>query len=237
MRQLWTFVCLLVLAAVPMLAATPHVTTIPPGAESVSPERLLMQEPCEVTIRYDDGTDDLPDGGSSLGGGQRLGIIAQAPTADPGYVWEIYGVRFYAEFWLTPGDLDIQLASISDPSNTTTETVSVTGGGTWEFEMTNPLLVGSQEEFSVMLCPLGATEGVTGEDTSSPDGRSYWSGSGCKPDRTDFDSPRDLMIWVCARQVGAQETAVPATGGVSLAVLALLVAGLGAYWALGRRGA
>ena len=90
---------------------------------------------------------------------------------------------------------DIRLASIGGPSNTTSETVSLTGVGTIEVVLSEPLVVDPEEEFSVMLCPVSTAWGTLGEDESTfSSGRSYWSPSACGP--SNFESTKDFMIRV-----------------------------------------
>lgn len=222
------------------LAAEPHVTTIPDGVEPAPPSGAPGGGgvPCDYLIRYDDGTDDSPGSGLTLGGpggiNQRIGIVAQAPPADPGGSWQVQSVGFFSQFWLTPGNVNIEVTSVGDPANTTTETIFVSGPGVWETALSDPIVVAPEAEFSLMLCTSGdGTHGVTGEDTSSPDLRSYWSGSSCTTENPDEDE--DLMIWACVRYVqGSPLVEVPTLGIAGLAVLGLLLAGL-AFWIFSRR--
>lgn len=225
----------LLLAAAPALAAGPHVSTLPEGAASAGPDgRGPAQVPCDVLIRYDDGTDDQIGSGWTLGLGQRLGIVAQAPGAAPGATWMVQSVGFHAEFWVVPGDVNVQVTSVPNPANATGETLYVDSGGDWEVALTDPIVVAPGEEFAVMLCGGEGTWGVTGEDTASPDGRSYYSGVACSPD-TAYDPPVDLMIWACVSYLPPTTQAIPTLGVGGIAALTLLLAGAGVFWMLRRR--
>ncbi len=235
MSRLRTVSCAFILLATPVLGAGPQVTLIPEGVSSASPiGNGPAQVPCEVLIRYDDGSDDQIGSGYTLGFGQRLGIVAQAPAAAPGVSWRVQSVGFYSEFWLTPGDVDVEVTSVADSTNTTSETLFVDSGGNWEVALTAPIVVAPEEEFAVMLCGGAGTWGVTGEDTSAPDGRSYFSGTSCAPD-TQLDPPVDLMIWACVSYVPPTTQEIPTLGIAGLVVLAILLAGFAVFRVLLRR--
>jgi len=224
----------ILLVATVALAAEPHVSTIPDGMAPAAPGGAPGGNgvPCDVLIRYDDGTDDQVGSGYTLGIGQRLGIIAQAPSTGAA-AWRVQSAGFFSEFWVTPGDVDVQVTSIADSGNTTTETLFVDSAGTWEIAFSAPIQVAPGEEFAVMLCGGPGTHGVTGEDTSSPDGRSYFSSVACSPDSVVGGGTVDLMIWACVTPVSIQE--IPTLGGWGLGLLGLVLAGLGAFWVASRR--
>lgn len=234
MRRLAILGGSILLVASAALAAEPHVSTIPDGMLPAAPGGAPGGNgvPCDVLIRYDDGTDDQVGSGFTLGIGQRLGIIAQAPSSGAA-AWRVQSAGFFSEFWLTPGDVDVQITSIADSGNTTTETLFVDSAGTWEIAFSAPIQVAPGEEFAVMLCGGPDTHGVTGEDFSSPDGRSYFSGAACSPDSVVGNGDADLMIWACVTPVSIQE--IPALGTWGLGILGLVLAGLGAFWVATRR--
>jgi len=230
----------LLLAAGAAQADEPHVTTIPDGVEPAPPGEAPGGNgvACDVLIRYDDGTDDTPGSGYTLGGPvpppQRLGIIAQAP---PGGTWQIQSVGFFSEFWVIPGNVNVEVASVSMPGTVATETIYVDSAGIWETAINSPLCVGPDEEFSVMLCPDVGTWGVTGEDLSAPDGRSYYSSAACSPDNLLDNGNTDLMIWACVTPCyePAVIQEIPTVDRRGLLVLGLLLAAMGAGWLYVRR--
>jgi hypothetical protein len=197
-KLLWVFPLLILMGGLFVTAQAEHVTIIPEGMESAAPDPGVLPIPCDVLLRYDDGTDDTPGSGSTLGGPsapyQYLGIIA-TPPADVSY--EVQSAAFWSEFWVTAGVVNVEVFEVSDPTNATSAMITVNAGGTWEVEFDTPICVGPGSDFAVMLCPNPGVWGVTGEDLSAPDGRSYWSNStqGCFP-TTQFTG-QDLLIWAC----------------------------------------
>ena len=201
--------CLLLLVGGLVTAAwaiDPQVTDIPIGQDPAPPDDGQSQVPCDILLRYDDGIDDMPGGGYTLGGPsepfQYLGIIATPPA---GASYEVQSASFWSEFWVTPGNVNITVAEVANPANTTTATVYVDNGGTWEVAFDQPICVNG--DFSVMLCPDPFVWGVAGEDFTAPiDNRSYWTSSpdGCTP--VNNLSGLDLTIWACVTPCGATAT-------------------------------
>ncbi len=198
MRLFWILTLLLFVAGGAM-AEDPHVTIIPDGVESAPPFDGSLQIPCDILLRYDDGIDNTPGSGYTLGGPsapyQYLGIIATPPSD---YDYEVQSAGFWSEFWVTPGNVNFTIIEISDPSNTTTASLFVNDGGTWEIEFDTPITVGPGSDFAIMLCPDPGVWGVGGEDTTAPlYDRSYFSSStdGCYP--TNPLAGVNMMIWAC----------------------------------------
>jgi hypothetical protein len=231
--------CLLALAAGPLLAQGAHVTPIPEGVLPATPGGG-GGVPCDVLIRYDDGSDDQIGSGLTLGGppgfSQRLGIVAQAPA---GGSWQVQSVGFFSEFWVTAGNVNIEVTSVSTPALTTSQPLFVDAAGDHEAALTDPICIPGGEEFSVMLCPDDGTWGVTGEDTSAPDSRSFFSQASCTPETPIDEPPVDLMIWACVTACPGQNQLleVPTLGTKGLVVLGLLMAAVGAFWVFARRNA
>ncbi|MDM7915987.1 MAG: hypothetical protein QUU85_12095, partial [Candidatus Eisenbacteria bacterium] len=135
-------------------ADAPHRTPLPEGGVIVPPGGD-PRVPCDQLIRYDDGTDDSPGSGPTLGywGGtdhQFLGVVFTAPA---GGDFQVQSASWYSDFWVYPGVVNVTVYEVADPTNTTTETIDVTGGGTWEVEFTSPICVPGGTDYAVMLCP------------------------------------------------------------------------------------
>lgn len=200
MRLCWIVPLVLFLAGTvtAAFAAEPHVTIIPEDVDPAPPFDGNLQIPCDILLRYDDGMDDTPGYGYTLGGPsppyQYLGIIA-TPPGDMAY--EVQSAGFWSEFWVTPGTVNITVIEISNPANTTSVGLYVNSGGVWEVAFTTPITVGPASDFAVMLCPDPGVWGVSGEDLTNPQGRSYFSSSddGCYP--TNQFGAENLMIWTC----------------------------------------
>jgi hypothetical protein len=190
-----------------VFASEPHVTDMPAGTEPAPPDDGQSQVPCDILLRYDDGEDDSPGSGYTLGGPgtpqQNLGIIATPPA---GALYEVQSAAFWSEFWVTPGNVHVVVTEVDNPTNTTEAVIYVDNGGTWEVAFDNPICVDS--DFSVMLCPEPQVWGVAGEDLDPPiDGRSYWEyqePSTCSP-VNNFTNV-DLTIWACVTPCGATPT-------------------------------
>ena len=192
-------VALFVLTLTGLAAADVQRTEIPPGIEPAQPGEFT-QVPCDIELRYDDGTDDTPGSGPTLAtfsatDYQYLGVRFQAP-GDQSY--EVQSASWFSDFWVWNGMVDVTVMEWGNPGNTTTASVNVTGGGTWEVEFATPICIPQGGEYSVMLCPQMGVWGVVGEDLyGGPDGRSYFSNNptGCNP--TYQITSDDWMIWSC----------------------------------------
>src|SRR5262245_10356284 len=122
MKTVLLALCLCCLAAVFAVAAqadTPQLTPIPPGIIPATPTQPLI--PCDVLLRYDDGSDDTPGSGYTLGGPsapfQFLGIIATVPA---GQSYRVQGAGFFSEFWVIPGVVHVTVTEVGNPANTAT---------------------------------------------------------------------------------------------------------------------
>jgi hypothetical protein len=183
------------------MAAAAHITEIPEGQIPAVPgdEGTV---PCDILLRYDDGTDDTPGFGYTLGyysGSlhQFLGVVFTTPG---GGDHEVQSASFFSEFWVLPGMVDIEATEVANPSNTTTASVNVTGGGTWEVAFDTPICIPAGGDYAIMVCPRPGVFGVSGEDTSGPSGRSYFSDGACDP--VNPFTAEDLMIWSCVTPCG-----------------------------------
>lgn len=187
------------------LAAEPHVTPIPEGQIPAVPggEGTV---PCDILIRYDDGTDDTPGFGYTLGyySGSSHQFLGVRSTTPGGSDHEVQSASFFSEFWVLPGNVNIEVTEIGNPGNTTTATVNVTGGGTWEVAFDTPICIPAGGDYEVMVCPQPGVFGVSGEDTSGSDGRSYFSDNAC--DLVNQFTAEDLMIWSCVTPCGSTPT-------------------------------
>jgi hypothetical protein len=184
------------------VSAAEHATLIPPGVEPASPGGG-GRVPCDITIRYDDGSDDDPGSGPTLGyysGNlhQFLGVRS-TPPANTSY--QVQSASWFSDFWVVPGLVDVTVYEWNNPSNSATATVNVTGAGTWEVEFTNPICVPAGSDYAVMICPQpGGGWGVVGNDLASPDNRSFWSDGACALVNGPVGS--DYMIWSCVTPCG-----------------------------------
>jgi hypothetical protein len=182
--------------------AEQHITIAPPGVDILPPgpgDRV----PCDTQLRYDDGVDDTPGSGPTLGwytssNYQFLGVRF-TPPADQSY--KVQSASWYSDFWITAGNVDVTVTEWNNPSNTTTATIAVTGAGTWEVEFATPICIPQGGEYVVMLCPQRYAFGVVGQDLSAPDGRNYWSATDCGP--VNASSGDDYMLWSCVTPCGA----------------------------------
>jgi len=185
------------------VSSAAHMTQIPPGVEPATPDPGPSRVPCDILLRYDDGSDDDPGSGPTLGwyGAdmyQFLGVRF-TPPGDGSYL--VQSASWFSDFWVLPGNVDVTVTEWDNPSNTTTATVTVTGGGTWEVEFTDPICIPAGGEYSVMVCPQPGVFGVIGNDLADPDGRSYWVGqpNGCTPGNS---AGADYMLWSCVTPCG-----------------------------------
>jgi len=179
-----------------------HTTLIPPGMEPATPGGDT-RVPCDILIRYDDGSDDDSGSGPTLGwyssvNYQFLGVRF-TPSANASY--KVQSASWFSDFWVLPGNVDVEVMEWNNPGNSTTATINVTGGGLWEVEFANPICIPQGGEYAVMLCPQAGTWGVVGQDLAAPDGRSYWVGDpgGCSPVNP---AGTDYMIWSCVTPCG-----------------------------------
>ncbi len=186
------------------VAAAEHITIAPEGTDIVPPGQG-GRVPCDVTLRYDDGIDDTPGSGPTLGwytgtNYQFLGVRF-TPAADQSYM--VQSASWYSDFWVLPGNVDVEAQEWGNPSNATSATINVTAGGTWEVEFATPICIPRGGEYVIMLCPQRNVFGVVGQDLSAPDGRSYWTPDpgGCTPQNQSTGD--DYMIWSCVTPCGA----------------------------------
>ena len=196
--------------ALATVVAAERIIILPPGIESVPPGDG-GRVPCDIQLRYDDGTDDSPGHGPALGWYstteyQYLGIRFTPPPDRPYFV---QSASWYSDFWFVPGNVDVEAQEWDNPANTTSATIYVTGAGTWEVEFANPICIPRGGDYFIMLCPQPYATGMVGDDYSDPfDQRSYFTGtpSGCFPEEDAW--PNRWMIWSCVTPCGPP----PATG-------------------------
>lgn len=188
--------------ALATVASAEHVTTIPQGVDIVPPGGG-GRVPCDIELRYDDGSDDSPGSGPTLGWWsatdyQFLGVRF-TPAGDQSYM--VQSASWYSDFWVYSGNVDVEVQEWGNPSNMTTATVNVTGGGTYEVEFANPICIPQGGEYVIMLCPQPGVWGVVGEDYSGFNGRAYWAGvpNGCAPTN---QAGSNYMIWSCVTSCG-----------------------------------
>ena len=183
-------------------AAEQHITIAPPGVDILPPgpgDRV----PCDTQLRYDDGVDDTPGSGPTLGYyfgdmHQFLGVRF-SPAADQSY--KVQSASWYSDFWVYAGNVDVTVTEYNNPSNTTSETIYVPTGGTYEVEFTSPICIPQGGDYVVMICPQPGCFGVVGQDLSGPDGRSTWTDGACAP--LNWSTGDDYMIWSCVTPCGA----------------------------------
>lgn len=197
-----------------VFAADPHVSQIPEGQIPAVPggEGTV---PCDIEVRYDDGTDDTPGSGSTLGyySGQSHQFLGVRSTAPAGGSYQVESASFFSEFWVLPGAVDITVYEIANPGNNATATVNVTGGGLWEVAFDSPICVTGGTDYAVMVCPRIGVFGVSGEDLSAPqDQRSYWTAGTC--DLLNQFTSQDLTIWSCVTACGSTPTIESSWGTV-----------------------
>lgn len=186
----------------PVLAEV-HVTDIPDGVEPVQPGDWQSQVPCDIELRYDDGTDDSPGSGPTLArfadnNYWHLGVRF-APPAGGDYL--VQSASWFSDFWVTGGNVEVKVYEAGNEANTTSAMINVTGGGTWEVEFADPICIPAGGEYHVVICPSLNVWGVIGEDYSAPDGRSYQTGypGGCT---NQNPIGVDLMLWSCVTPCG-----------------------------------
>lgn len=192
------------------LAQAEHRSNIPDGVIPAVPSG--EGSPCDILIRYDDGVDDSPGSGPTLGyfSGQSHQFLGIRSTAPAGGSFQIQSAAWFSDFWVLPGMVDVTVTEIGNPANSATGSVNVTDGGTWEVVFDNPICVPGGADYSVMVCPRVGVFGVVGEDLSGPDGRSYWSPGDC--DLVNNVTTADYMIWSCVTECGPTPT-IQATWG------------------------
>jgi len=182
-------------------AADQHNTIVPPGVDIVPPGNG-QRVPCDIQLRYDDGVDDTPGYGPTCGyySGtmhQFLGVRF-TPAADQSY--KVQSASWYSDFWVLSGNVDVTAVEVGNPSNSTTETIFVGAGGTYEVEFFNPICIPQGGEYVIMVCPQMNVFGVIGSDLSGSDNRSNWTDGDCAPGNATTD---DYMIWSCVTPCGA----------------------------------
>ncbi len=214
---------LLGLAAVALLggvpaaeAVGPHVTHLPQG-HVPGEQGTAGGVPCDVSIRYDDGTDDTLDYGPTLGWYSSTDyqyLTVRFTPPDTGSDYLVQSASFFADFWVAPGQVDIHAQEQTNAANTTVESVEVTGAGVWEVVFATPICVPAGSDYYIMLCPpRGGGWGVCGEDLSAPDSRSYWSLNGrCGPENENTSA--DLMVNSCVTTCGTVSTSEATWGRI-----------------------
>ena len=192
-------------AAVSAQAANPHVTQIPDGVIPAVPS-AEGGVPCDLLIRYDDGGDDTPGSGPTLGyyAGQDHQFLGIRSTAPAGGSFLVQSAGWFSDFWILPGMVDVTVTEIANPANSATAAINVTDGGTFEVVFDTPICVPGGADYSVMLCPRVGVYGVVGQDFNSPDARSYWSPDPC--DLVNLSTSEDYMIWSCVTECGPTPT-------------------------------
>jgi len=214
------FVCLACGAMATLASAVgEHITTLPPGIEPGDPVFSPLVQ-CDVTVRYDDGGDDSPGSGPTLGwysstNFQYLGVRS-FPTGTGSHL--VQSASWFSDFWVTTGLVAVTVYELGNPSNTATETVTATapGPGTWGVDFANPICIPEGGEYVVMICPLppgqGGGWGVVGDDSSSAyAGRSYWSSAACQNDNS---AGSNYMIWSCVTPCGATPAQTASWGNI-----------------------
>jgi len=190
-------------------------TDLPPGGVIVPPSDADPRVPCDISLRYDDGSDDTPGSGPTLadfGGGslQYLGVVFTTPAGTGDF--EVQSASWYSDFWVWPGNVNVTVYEMADPTNSTTASINVTDGGTWEVELLEPICVPAGQDYVVMLCPSVGVWGVVGEDLSAPDFRSYWTSTTCDP--VNSLGADDLMLWSCVTPCGGTPTEITSWGAI-----------------------
>jgi hypothetical protein len=193
-----SFLILLCGGLAAVASAEQHVTAIPPGIDPVPPSTDGPRVPCDMLLRYDDGSDDTPGSGPTLGywTGVDYQFLGVRFTPPGGASYLVQSASWYSDFWVLAGQVDVTATDLSDPTNTTTATIAVNNGGTWEVEFTSPICIPAGGDYSIMICPHVGCFGVVGQDLSGSAGRSYWSMSpgGCTLVNPTTDN---YMIWSC----------------------------------------
>lgn len=186
------------------VASAEHRSDIPDGVEPAVPTDIRTV-PCDILLRYDDGTDDSPGSGPTLGyyTGTDYQFLGVRFTPPAGGDFQVQSASWFSDFWVFPGTVDVTVTEVNNPGNTTTASLQVTDGGTWEVEFPDPICIPSGSEYVVMICPRPGCFGVIGEDYSAPDGRSYWSGTGFGCNPTNLSGSNDYMLWSCVTPCGA----------------------------------
>lgn len=197
MNKLISVLCTLVLVAgLAVAASAEHRTDIPDGVTPAVPGEDLGL-PCDIQLRYDDGSDDTQGSGPTLGwyspsDHQYLGVRFTPP---PAAAHEVQSATWFSDFWVEPGDVEVHAFQFDNPANTTSAVVNVAGGGTWGVEFSPTICIPAGKEYVVMICPtLAGGWGVIGEDTSPSTGRSYWTSGPCSPVNPH---PSNFMLWSC----------------------------------------
>ena len=149
------------------MAADPHVTYLNPPSET--PGGYALNACTGDALCQYGFQDDTQGFGSTLNSDQQLGIRCYAPA--PGSVIEAVG--WFSEFWVIPGNLDIVLLNCDTGAELSRTSVFVDGNSQdYKFLVD----AAGADCVCVMLCPVGSTWGVTGEDrTNGPFADTFWS--------------------------------------------------------------
>src|SRR5688500_11941026 len=89
-------------------SAGPHITYLPDGQTPLQPAGDGTV-PCEVRLRYDDGSDDTVDYAPTLGwysptDHQYLGVRFTPPDTGANHL--VQSASFFADFWVAPGSVE-----------------------------------------------------------------------------------------------------------------------------------
>jgi hypothetical protein len=198
-----TLLLLSTLAFMGALAVTARAevrTTIPDGVTPAVPG-TEGTVPCDILLRYDDGTDDNPGSGPTCGyySGdlhQFLGVVSTPPG---GGDYEVQSASWFSDFWVLPGVVDVTVSEMGNPANSATASITVNDGGTWEVAFETPVCIPAGSDYVVMVCPRVGCFGVVGEDLSASANRSYWTPGDCAPENA---SSSNYMIWSCVTPCG-----------------------------------
>lgn len=200
-RSLLMLSALAFLGSVAMTAHAEERYNIPDGITPAVPG-TEGNVPCDILVRYDDGTDDTNGSGPTLGyysGNlhQFLGVVSTHPG---GTDYEVQSASWFSDFWVLPGMVDVTVSEMGNPSNSATASINVNDGGTWEVAFDSPVCIPAGSDYVVMICPRVGVFGVVGEDLSAPDGRSYFTANDCGPENQT--TVNDYMIWSCVTPCG-----------------------------------
>lgn len=192
MRRILLFGLALALAG-PVMAQGPDTPNF--GLPEADPGMPVGQD-CDILISYNDGTDDFPSQGWTLGGPVApywyLGVRFTPPAGN----YLVQKTLFWSEFWVTPGNVTVRCYELDNPTNETSEVVLINAEGNYDVTFTNPICVDS--DYGIVLCPDPGVWGVLGEDNSNIQGRSYQNNTdtgGCE--LINIRSDAELLIDSC----------------------------------------
>jgi len=205
-------VCLACGAVATLASAGAHITFVPDGLQPGTPVNG-PRVACDVSVRYDDGSDDTPGSGPTLGwysssAHQYLGVKF-TPTGSGSH--RVQSAGWFSDFWVVTGLVNVTVYEEGNPSNTDTAQVTATEGffdQFWEVDFPTGICIPEGGTYVVMICPLppgqGGGWGVVGDDYAAPDNRSYWTAADCSA--ANSAGAVDYMIWSCVTACGAVPT-------------------------------